>query len=62
MMTTQKSRPGGGSGAASSVVATQVQDTETPRIPHLSATEIDASRPTYALLISELHAGVESDA
>lgn len=32
-------------------VTAQSQDIEAPRIPHLSAVEIEASRPTYALLV-----------
>ncbi len=47
----QQSRPGGGSGAAQSVVATRDQDTGgTPR-PHLSADERASARPAYCLLV-----------
>lgn len=51
MSTRNESRPGGGSGAAESVVATHDQDTGAPRIPHLSAAEIALSRPMYLLIV-----------
>lgn len=49
MSTRNESRPGGGSGAAESVVATQDQDTGTQPRPHLSADE--RVLPAYCLLL-----------
>lgn len=50
-MTTQKSRPGGGSGAAESVVATPPQDTEKPVAMPLSRPEVLDALPTYILIV-----------
>jgi hypothetical protein len=50
-MMAKESRPGGGSEAAESVVATQDQDTRAPRIPRLSQVEIDGSRPMYVIVV-----------
>lgn len=50
-MTTQRSRPGGGSGAAESVVATPPQDTEKPAALRLSRAEVLDALPTYILIV-----------
>lgn len=51
-MSAQESRPRQAAEAApKSVVATQHQDTGAPSIPHLSASEIAASRPLYLLIV-----------
>ena len=47
----QQSRPGGGPGAAGSVVATPHQDTGSTPAPHLSADEIAAATTGYVLIV-----------
>lgn len=47
-----RNRPRKAAGAVSkSVVATHYQDTGAPRIPHLTAADIAASRPLYLLIV-----------
>lgn len=51
-MSARESRPRQAAEAApKSVVVTQHQDTEAARIPHLSASEREVSRPLYVLLL-----------
>ena len=50
-MSEREGRPSKAETAPESVVATQYQDTGTPPIPHLSASEIAASRPLYLLIV-----------
>lgn len=53
MITRNESRPGGGSGAARSVVATLSQDTEAQQIPHVDRAEALARlRDCYAVVVA----------
>ena len=47
----KQNRPGGGSGAAQSVVATHDQDTGAQPVPHLTAAEREAALTAYVLLL-----------
>lgn len=47
----QQNRPGGGSGAVQSVVATQGQNTGSLPVPHLTAEERATTIPAYCLLV-----------
>lgn len=50
-MTTTESRPSQPEAAPEKRLATHSQDTGAPPIPHLSASEIAASRPLYLLIV-----------